>query len=62
MLIIVAAVAFSQNMFVMSDNHYRDFLVWRSEVIYNLDMRFLLLAHVEKFSGAGELKPLQSQE
>ena len=61
-LIVVAAVAFSQNMFVMSDNHYRDFLVWRSEVIYNLDMRFLLLAHVEKFSGAGEFKPLQSQE
>lgn len=45
-------------MHVLSDNNFRDYLVWKSDIIYNMDMRNLLKAYVEKYGGAGEIKPL----
>ena len=58
-LLVTAFIMGYYELAVLSDNNFRDYLVWRSDIIYNMDISNLLKAHVEKFGGAGEIKPLQ---
>lgn len=61
-LLIIAVIMGAGQMHVLSDNNFRDYLVWKSDIIYNMDLRNLLKAYAEKYGGTGEIKPLQRQE
>ena len=58
-LLVVAVLMTYFELYVLSDNTFRDYLVWHNDIVYNMDMRDLLMAHVERYGGAGEIKPLQ---
>ena len=58
-LLVIAFIMGYYELAVLSDNNVRDYHVWSSDIIYNLDIRNLLKAHVEKYGGTGKIKPLQ---
>jgi hypothetical protein len=62
LLLVIALIMGFYDLAALSDENFRDYLVWHSDIIYNMDMRNLLKAHAEKYGGVGEIKPLQRQE
>ena len=58
-LIVFAVLTAHFDLYVMSHDSFRDYLVWNNLNVYNMDMHDLLMTHVERYGGSGEIKSLQ---